>query len=326
MKSEENENDKKKNENKQKTKSSNMSKFFGLTHSTVTGTNRGSSSTFHRSGFVASLRKSWCTSTTDHGEKVEVIQLVRVIVVPGRDAAPHTAPRGQMTTRAEEEDQNCTETVQTHPLPQAASTVYYTFGDNEEVLAAGVRPAPLSEVAGPQERVQRHIVELIEELVPMVRVRVQVIVPPLPEVQFVERVARVRAPLVPVPASAVPPTGLRDPTDAALDFEEEEEEEEDEGVEEEEEVEMFDEHSSFRHRRLCRHYMSGRCEEGWSCSFAHGPFYSSWSRTWTRQYHRSRLSSWTSRSSWWMCQCHRPWEYRGRCEDHTTGAHAGENF
>ena len=76
----------------------------------------------------------------------------------------------------------------------------------------------------------------------------QVIVPPLPEVQLVGPVARVRAPLVAVPALAVPPTGLRDPTDAALELEEEEDEE----VQEEEELEIFDEsidgfeHSSFR--------------------------------------------------------------------------------
>ena len=68
----------------------------------------------------------------------------------------------------------------------------------------------------------------------------------------------------------VPPTPLRDPTDAALEFEEEEDEEE------EEELDIFDEsidlleHSSFRPRRLCRHYMAGRCEEGWSCMVAHG--------------------------------------------------------
>ena len=150
----------------------------------------------------------------------------------------HTAPRGQMTATAGEEDHklNYTATVRTHLSPKAASTVYYTCGDDEEVLAAGVRPAPLSEVAGPQERVQRHTVEQIEEFVPMVQildihlpregVLEQVIVPPLPEVQLVGWVARVRAPLVAVPALAVPPTGLRDPTDAALEFEEEEEEDE----------------------------------------------------------------------------------------------------
>ena len=90
--------------------------------------------------------------------------------------------------------------------------MYYTFGD-EEVLAARVRPAPLSEVPGPQERVQRHTVEQMEDFVPMVQileihvpresasfpaVLEQVIVPTLPEVQLVGRVARVRAPLVAV--------------------------------------------------------------------------------------------------------------------------------
>ena len=164
-----------------------------------------------------------------------------------------TAPRGQMTARAGEE-LNYTATVRTHPPPQAASTVSYTFGDDEEVLAAGVRPAPLSEVAGPQERVQRHTVEQIVDFVPVVQildapvsqmgasipaVLEQVIVPSLPEVRFMERVARVRAPLVAVPGLAVPPTALRDHSDAALEFEEDEEE--DEGVEEEEELEMFDE-------------------------------------------------------------------------------------
>ena len=82
----------------------------------------------------------------------------------------HTAPHGQMTARAgEDHELNYTATVRTHP-PQAASTVYYTFGDDEEVLAAGVCRAPLSEVAGPQERVQGHIVEQIEEFVPMVQI------------------------------------------------------------------------------------------------------------------------------------------------------------
>ena len=166
--------------------------------------------------------------------------------------------------------------------------MYYAFGDEEEVLDAGVRPAPVSDFAGPHEQVQRHTVKQIEEFVPMVQildihvpregasfliVLEQVIVPLLPEVQVAGRVARVRAPLVAVPVLAVSPAGLRDPTDAALEFEEEEDEGEEE---EEEELEMFDksidrfEHSSFRPRRLCRHYMAGRCEEGWSCTFAHG--------------------------------------------------------
>ena len=83
--------------------------------------------------------------------------------------------------------------------------MYCTFGDDEEVLAAGERPAPLSEVAGAQERVQRHTVEQIEEVVPMVQildvhvpregasfpgVLERVIVPPFPEVQLVESLFR----------------------------------------------------------------------------------------------------------------------------------------
>ena len=72
---------------------------------------------------------------------------------------------------------------------------------------------------------------------------------------------------------ALSPAGLRDPTDAALEFEEEEEDDE---VEEEEELEMFDEtidrfeHSSWRHGRFCRTFMAGGCEDGWSCTFARG--------------------------------------------------------
>ena len=86
--------------------------------------------------------------------------------------------------------------------------MYHTFGDDEEVLAAGVRPAPLSEVAGPQERVQRHTVEQIVDFVPVVvildapvpqmgastpAVLEQVIVPLRQEVQVVGRSAGVRA-------------------------------------------------------------------------------------------------------------------------------------
>ena len=41
------------------------------------------------------------------------------------------------------------------------------FGDDEEVLAAGMCPAPLSEVAGPHKQVQRHTVEQIVDFVPV---------------------------------------------------------------------------------------------------------------------------------------------------------------
>ena len=56
----------------------------------------------------------------------------------------------------------------------------------------------------------------------------------------------------------------------------EQEVEGEEEVEEEEELEMFDEsvdrfgRCCFRPKRLCRHFMAGRCEAGWSCAFAHG--------------------------------------------------------
>ena len=56
---------------------------------------------------------------------------------------------------------NYTATVRTHPPPLAASTLYFTLGDDEEMLDAGERPAPLSEVAGPLERPLRHIVAKI---------------------------------------------------------------------------------------------------------------------------------------------------------------------
>ena len=125
-----------------------------------------------------------------------------------------------------EHELNYTATVRTHPPPQAPSTVYHTFGDDEEVLAAG-RFVPVVRILDAQMATSiRAVLE-------------QMIVPPLPEVQVVGRVARVRAPLVAVPVLAVSPAGLLDPTDAALESEEEEEEDDD--VEEEEELEMFDE-------------------------------------------------------------------------------------
>ena len=76
-----------------------------------------------------------------------------------------TAPRGQSMARTgkEVDELNYTATLRTHPPLQAASTVYCTFGDDEEMLAAG-------EVAGPQERDQRCAVEHMVEFVPVVPV------------------------------------------------------------------------------------------------------------------------------------------------------------
>ena len=107
----------------------------------------------------------------------------------------------------------------------------------------------------------------------------QVIVQPLLEARVVEHVARVRVPLLAFPSLDVPTTGLHDPTDMivlALDEEEEEAEGEEEVEEEEEVLETLDEsigrfeHSGFRPRHLCGHHRAGRCERGWSCTFAHG--------------------------------------------------------
>ena len=60
----------------------------------------------------------------------------------------HHTSRGQRVATAGrvEREVNYEPRLQNPPLPQAASTVFYTFGDDEVVLAAGVRPAPLSEV------------------------------------------------------------------------------------------------------------------------------------------------------------------------------------
>ena len=56
---------------------------------------------------------------------------------------------------------NYTVTVQTHPPPQAALTVYLTLSDDE---GCG------HQVPRPQERVLRHIVALIVEFAPVVQI------------------------------------------------------------------------------------------------------------------------------------------------------------
>ena len=70
-----------------------------------------------------------------------------------RDVGPVSYParRSQRTARAGgvEREVNFEPRLQNPPLPQAASTVFFTFGDDEEVLAAGERPASLAEPPGP---------------------------------------------------------------------------------------------------------------------------------------------------------------------------------
>ena len=60
-----------------------------------------------------------------------------------------------------------TATFRTHPLLQAAGVQQF-FLDDDEPPAAGSRPDRLSAVSGPQERVQRRSVALIEVTVPSV--------------------------------------------------------------------------------------------------------------------------------------------------------------
>ena len=81
------------------------------------------------------------------------------VAVAPAESTHHNALRRPEQARAGEEDHeiNYTATVRTHPLPQAASTLYFTLDDDEEMFAAGVRPA------GPPERVLRHIVGQIVE-------------------------------------------------------------------------------------------------------------------------------------------------------------------
>ena len=53
-----------------------------------------------------------------------------------------------------------TATFRTHPPPQVAGTLYYPMDVDDLLAAGGSRPDRLTDVR-PQERVQRHTVELI---------------------------------------------------------------------------------------------------------------------------------------------------------------------
>ena len=83
----------------------------------------------------------------------------------------HSAQRPK-TARAGEEDHEVhyTAAVRTHPLPQAAGTQYFELSDEDVVPARGSRPACLVAPRGPQEAVQRHTVEQLADIVPMVQV------------------------------------------------------------------------------------------------------------------------------------------------------------
>ena len=81
----------------------------------------------------------------------------------------HSAPRGQKTARAGEEDNEMhfTATFRANPPPQAAGTENFSL-DVEDVPAAGSWPDRLFAVSGPQERVLRHTVEQMGDCVPVV--------------------------------------------------------------------------------------------------------------------------------------------------------------
>ena len=76
-----------------------------------------------------------------------------------------SAPRGQKTARSGVwgHEQNYTAKVRKPPTPQPE-----LFSLEEE--PGGGRPAPLSEVAGWQEKVERHFVEHLAEFAPMVQI------------------------------------------------------------------------------------------------------------------------------------------------------------
>ena len=85
----------------------------------------------------------------------------------------HHTSRGQNKDRTmgEENVMNCTAKLRKTPPPTAASTEDDPMVlDEGGALAAGGRPAPLSEVAGWQERVQRHCVEHLAEVCPIVQI------------------------------------------------------------------------------------------------------------------------------------------------------------
>ena len=82
----------------------------------------------------------------------------------------HSALRGQKKARAGEGDfeLNFAAKIRRHPPPQAAGTVYYPMDVDDVPAAGGSRPDRLLDVSGPQERLPRHIVEQIVDIVPVV--------------------------------------------------------------------------------------------------------------------------------------------------------------
>ena len=117
------------------------------------------------------------------------------------------APRGQSTatrTRAEERETYSAPRRQEPPLPAVTTGTQYFTMDDESVPVTGLRPTCLVEPRGPQERVQRHTMEHITDLV-RVAPMVQILDAPVPQmVDKLEDVLKIVDLSVPVQEIEVP--------------------------------------------------------------------------------------------------------------------------
>ena len=92
------------------------------------------------------------------------------------EALHHTAPRGQKTARAGEEESETKFTAKFRVTPPPQPVLFSLY----EEEPGGRRPASLAEPPRPQERVQRHTVEHITDLV-RVAPMVQILDAPVPQ-------------------------------------------------------------------------------------------------------------------------------------------------
>ena len=81
----------------------------------------------------------------------------------------HHSSRGQRTARAGEwvSELNYAATIRRTPTPQTAGTQYFAMDVDEVPAVGGSRPDRVSDVSGPQERVQRRIVQQTIDVVPL---------------------------------------------------------------------------------------------------------------------------------------------------------------
>ena len=107
------------------------------------------------------------------------LKYARMSVAMALSEYKHHTSRGQRLDRAGGWERAALHGhVPEHPTPQAAGTEYFSL-DVEDVPAAGLRPGVLAEPR-PQERVQRHTVEHIVDLV-RVAPMVQILDAPVPQ-------------------------------------------------------------------------------------------------------------------------------------------------